>query len=100
MMPIRFTKKIQNKHHGHKIRHHFPKSPRNTRIHGTNNGNRNLTDGGYIRMKDGSSVSIPHQHQETVLDKLTGKTAGYKNSIRISCARITRTNIDNGYTVA
>ena len=55
---------------------------------------------GYIRMKDGSSVSIPRQRRETVLDKLTGKTAGYKNSIRISCARITRTNIDNGYTVA
>lgn len=40
------------------------------------------------------------QRRETVLNKLTGKTAGYKNSIRISCARITRTNIDNGYTVA
>lgn len=51
-------------------------------------------------MKDGSSVSIPRQRRETVFDKLTGKTAGYKNSIRISCARITRTNIDNGYTVA
>lgn len=51
-------------------------------------------------MKDGSSVSISRQRRETVLDKLTGKTAGYKNSIRISCARITRTNIDNGYTVA
>lgn len=43
---------------------------------------------------------LQRQRRETVLDKLTGKTAGYKNSIRISCARITRTNIDNGYTVA
>lgn len=29
-----------------------------------------------------------------------GKCPGYKNNIRINCARITRTNIDNGYTVA
>ena len=31
------------------------------------------TDGGYIRMKDGSSVSISRQRREMVLDKLTGK---------------------------
>lgn len=31
------------------------------------------TDGGYIRMKDGSSVSISRQRREMVLDILTGK---------------------------
>lgn len=33
------------------------------------------TDGGYIRMKDGSSVSISRQRREMVLDKLTGKNS-------------------------
>lgn len=33
------------------------------------------SDGGYIRMKDGSSVSISRQRRETVLNILTGKSS-------------------------